>query len=92
MATQAVNRLSALDDWLERVGARKVWTTSIEGTDMTMTGYLINGRMAIVQGYGKGNGWELFTPASNDNRVASTLDAAATALGVEGCRGIEGVE
>lgn len=82
-------RRATLDAWLDRVGAYEQWQTVIEHTGATVTGYLINCRVAIVVRYAEGHGWELYVPASDRNRIVDCLDAAAIALKVEGCAGLE---
>lgn len=80
-----------LTDWLARVEARKLWERTIptEVGGMTLTGYKINGQLAVAIVDQAGHGWELLVPAGgNTNDTATTLDGAATALGVDGCRGL----
>lgn len=90
MKATATKRMNALDAWLERVNAETTWNASIKGSRNTLTGYLINGHLAIVLRYENSghDGWELLIPASRENSVASTLDAAAMAFQVDGCRGL----
>jgi len=86
-------RAEALDLWLERVEASQCWEETVdEGTGPTVTGYIINSQLAVVVRYADRNGWELLVPASTKNSVAATLDGAAAALGVEGCRDLPGVK
>lgn len=80
-----------LTAWLNRVDARLLWSR-IVGQIGEVKAYQINGRLALVLLYsrGHGSGFELFVPASRENNTAATLDGAATALGVDGSRGLHG--
>lgn len=86
-ATQHL-RTDALYQWLDRVNAAALWQKQLDGS--TLTAFNINGRVAIVQLFngGDGEGWEIYIPSSNSGKIADALDAAAEALGVDGCRGL----
>lgn len=81
----------ALAGWLARVKAELAWEAKLH--DDTLRGYWINCQLVIVLQYQEGAaGWELFIPPSNGNLLADTLDGAAKALGVEGCKGLPGCD
>jgi hypothetical protein len=88
MATKKIKkeRLSALDEWLNRVEAHKMWEESIRHTGATITAYQINLTIVMVLRYANGDGWELFVPSSKSNKIVDTIDGAASFLGVEGYR------
>lgn len=88
-------KTAPLDAWLDRVEAREAWTALMPNGRSTITGYLINGHIAVAiryysHGERKIDGWELLVPASLKNDTTATLDGAALALGVEGCHGLVG--
>lgn len=84
----ATKHTDILDAWLERVEADESWSMRVEHTGATVTGYLINCRLAVVVRYAENLGWELLVAGSYQNSTEATLDGAAEALGVEGCRGL----
>lgn len=84
----ATKHTDPLDAWLERVEALPQWQMKVPGLGHIVTSYLINGQLAVVIRYKENLGWELLVPSSNKNNTAASLDGAAMALGVDGCRGL----
>jgi hypothetical protein len=81
-------RTDLLDAWLDRVDASKRWEFKLPSTGDIMAAHIINCQLVITLRYAGRNGWELFVPPSNSNKISDTLDHAAMMLGVEGCRGL----
>lgn len=86
-------RLEPLRAWLDRVNAQCLYEMTSPSKRILTSVYVIGGRVAIVQSHrnmdGTTTGWDLFVPAKPDSAdIALTLDAAAIALGVEGCAGL----
>lgn len=83
---------SPLHRWIDRIGARSIWSTSNDRGKILTTAYIVNGRTFIVvitqTARGTITGWDIYVPASEKNSIAATLDSAAIALGVEGCAGL----
>jgi glycine cleavage system aminomethyltransferase T len=74
-------RQDALSTWLDDNGARRLWHEHI--TDVgSLAAYQINGRVILVMIHRHRDGWEIYIPASDTNKVADTLDAAARYCGL----------
>jgi len=75
-------RTQFLLDWLEKNNARCCWEKRISPT-VKVTGYMINGRIAIITAYEGGfAGWDIFT-SGNSNETGATLRDAEQRLGIE---------
>jgi hypothetical protein len=72
--------------WLHRIHAREIFD---HGTKThRVTGYAVNGKTFIVSTIYEQKqlqGWFIYVPASDTNKTADEIDAAAARLGVEGC-------
>lgn len=89
ISKETTSRTDQLQLWLDRVNANFMWSAKIPGgKGAKIEAHNINGQCALVLRFANKDGWELFVPASNRNEIAHTIDAAAIALGVEGCRGL----
>ncbi len=79
-----MDRLDRLRKWLEKVGARQMWTTRVKGIGR-IDCYQIGKGIALVQIYqreaGAPEGWDVFVPASLKNDTPTTLEAAEKLLG-----------
>ena len=53
------------------------------GARMTVEAFLLGTTIVLIQDYGDGNGWQAFTPTTDDGRIDTTLDAIAARAGVE---------
>lgn len=86
------NRMAALDGWLERINATAMYQVLSPNRRTMITVYAVNGRVFVVMRYMEprkpASGWDIFVPAHESNHVSLTLDSAAEALGVDGCRGL----
>lgn len=78
--------MEKLIKWLAKVEARQLWTQRIPHVGRIRC-YQIGKGIAIVNVYtrnrGEVKGWDLFVPASLENRIDLTLEAAELALGIE---------
>jgi hypothetical protein len=81
-------RRKALEAWIERINARPMYETESPNHNTLLTVFACNGRVFVVMTYTEYDGFDLFVPAHSSNSIALTLDAAALALGVEGCAGL----
>jgi hypothetical protein len=62
--------------------ARSLWAAPIPGTrGMTVEAFLLVTTIVLIQDYGDGDGWQAFTPTTDDGRIDSTLDAIAVRAG-----------
>lgn len=66
----------ALNDWIESQNARVLWREL--KTDREVSCYEAKGKIFVVVAYA--HGWELLIPASADNDVKKTLEAAEAYL------------
>ncbi len=97
MGITRADTTAPLNRWIERIGARSVWSHSNQRGNIITTAYLVNGRLFLVvitqTPRGTITGWDVYVPAAVDTTsIATTLDAAAIALGVEGCAGLVPIE
>jgi len=76
----AAQRAKALDDWLEKHGARRLWTLEQPRFHrFTVACYDVGNAVALVQRWDDG-GWEIFVPASLENNVEAAFRGAERAL------------
>lgn len=103
MGKAMTERMNALDKWLERIEARPMYEMLSPNRRTMVTVYTVGGKhpigdeparasvfmvMRYVEPGKPATGWDIFVPASGSNNVRLTLDAAAMAMGVDGCRGL----
>lgn len=77
--------MDKLRDWLAAVNARQMWTTRVKGIGR-IDCYRIGDGIALVQVYSRdrsADGWDLFVPASRENDIAKTFEAAELALRIK---------
>ncbi len=79
-------RKRVLQEWLDRKQARCLWqidTSNQEGhtKGSSLTAYMINGRVCIVQMFNGGTAWDIYT-ASPSVRWSDTLIDAERRLGL----------
>jgi hypothetical protein len=73
-----MDRTESLEQWLARIGARHIAT--VEGPNGTyLDFYMILGATFIVLRFAD-EGWDLFVPASLENSIPATLQAAEVSL------------
>lgn len=52
------------------------WSVQLPGeTSGSLACYVINGRTVLVQIFPDGNGWDAYTPTTDENSIPATLDA-----------------
>ena len=86
----AARSFKPLRAWLDRVGARFMWTVKNRERygGQTILAYLINSKVVLVLLYGPNaeDGWDIYHQADRTNGIAAPLDAKAIWCGVDGCR------
>lgn len=89
LETSAVSRkrdFNWLSKWLERVKARHLCTSRMEGAQVRL--YEINGQRVYITINTAADRWDIHVSASASLDDERHVDAAAEALGVVGCRGL----